>query len=259
MGLYVPVSCVMLKHGSKETLRKASSCFLEFSDMGCFGQRNIVKLFPHCILPAEWGWLEGLVNVGAEDVCLDEKLWGSGCAFSLPDSGSAGCWQSIWWCFQDLLHKDGQLYTQVNAAQADWHRRASHSCGKGGGQLLCCSLLCLAQVRYQMARLHPALCKDRAREQPGLLDLGVVYAGVSLPDFSAWEARQGEVCAALQPFELSEWIQGAWEDSGYLSGQCLLCQQMSLGVVPMPCSAELWVHWQWRREGAYSPGNLFFL
>lgn len=47
------------------------------------------------------------------------------------------------------------------------------------------------------------LCKDRVREQPGLLGMGVVHAGVSLADCSAWGAAQGEVCAAQQQIELS--------------------------------------------------------
>lgn len=61
------------------------------------------------------------------------------------------------------------------------------------------------------------LCKDRVGEQPGLLALAVVRAGVSLPGFSAWAARQGEVCAAQQQIELGG-SKVAWEDSGISVG-----------------------------------------
>lgn len=77
-----------------------------------------------------------------------------------------------------------------------------------------------------MAKLPPALvCKDSVRDQPGLLHLGVVHAGVGLPDFSAWEARQGEVGAAQQQMEKSEWTQGAWEDSGIFVGHVYLASR----------------------------------
>lgn len=64
----------------------------------------------------------------------------------------------------------------------------------------------LSSGRYQMARLPPALIcvKTEWESSQAFLTWELfVYAGASLPDFSAWEARQGEVCAAQQQFELS--------------------------------------------------------
>lgn len=137
--------------------------------------------------------------------------------------------------------------------------RFSHHCGKGEGELLCCSLLGSAEFRYQMARLPPALMpvetkSERAgrvlwsslhlgREEhlsggefrilvhchaisevrlpDSCLSLGVIHASISLADFSPWEWRQGEACVTQQKIDLSG-SEMLVRTLWYLCGHCLL-------------------------------------
>lgn len=152
--------------------------------------------------------------------CLDEKLWVGGCAFSLPGSGSAGCWQSLWWCFQDLLHKDEQVCAQVNAARLTDPGWLLTLVAREEVSFLCCSL-CLAQLRYPIARLPPALiCVTAARPScPGSCACRCQPAWV--PCLGS-KTRRSWCCTAA---DWAEWIQGSLGGLWDLCGQCLLCQQ----------------------------------
>ena len=164
-----------------------------------------------------------------------------------------------------------------------------HCCGKGEGELLCCSLLGSEEFRYQMARLPPTLIPVETKSKravrvlwsslylrreehlsggefrilvhchaisevrlPGsLLGLGVVHAGISPADFSPWEWRHGEVCVAQQKIDLFEWIRDACEDSAV----SVWAPFIRLGDIlkgPNVWQCWVWVPWQWGKDGVYS-------
>lgn len=131
------------------------------------------------------------------------------------------------------------------------HLWSSHSCGKGGGQLLCYSLLCLAQLRYQVARLPPALiCVQTPWEQPGLLALGFVCAGVSPPDFCAREADKEKF--VLHSSRLNEWVLGT------------LVSLWAMIIVPAdvlrgPSVVQCWVWVHWHEDKVCILQRIFFL
>lgn len=134
---------------------------------------------------------------------------------------------------------------------------ASHCCGKGDTQHLCCSLLCVAQVRYQMARLPPALIcvkTEGERSQASLTwEFWELYLQVSACLISLL-GKHDQERFVLHSSRLS------WVDPRCLGGLCCLCgqcsscQQMSLGS---HCLAVLSMSTMKKRRCVFSRESVF--